>query len=179
MSNVLNRTTMLYLESVHTPDYPEEDWLVNPDLSNVSGVPPRHWVISGSDVLEMDAAAKAAVDGALIPGAMRDKILDLDEATREFVEDVTRYPPHRQRTLTQMMSEAHDAGQTNREAYIQQLWDWLGSGTCSVFDHFYEKRDEIVGQTTLAGVADVAWDFSTLSGCDPQVSIETARGILD
>lgn len=36
---------MQYLESVNTPDYPEADWVINPDLSAVEGVPQGYWVL--------------------------------------------------------------------------------------------------------------------------------------
>lgn len=60
MSSVLNRTTGVYLKRVHTPDYPVEDWVINPDLSTVSGIPTKHWFIDTGDVLrEMTTAEKA------------------------------------------------------------------------------------------------------------------------
>ncbi len=60
MGNVLNRTTGIYLESVNTPDYPSEDWVINPDLSTVSSVAKKHWFIDTGDVLrEMTTAEKA------------------------------------------------------------------------------------------------------------------------
>lgn len=60
MGNVLNRTTGIYLESVNTPDYPSEDWVINPDLSTVSAVAKKHWFIDTGDVLrEMTTAEKA------------------------------------------------------------------------------------------------------------------------
>lgn len=48
MANVLNRQSRLYLKSVNTPDYPESDWIINPDLSAVSGLPSQYWVIETS-----------------------------------------------------------------------------------------------------------------------------------
>lgn len=54
-----------YLESVNTPDYSSDpDCIVNPNVSAVLGVPRRYWKRSGSSVLEMSAAEKAAVDAA-------------------------------------------------------------------------------------------------------------------
>jgi len=62
MSNVLNRTTNQYLQSVNTPDYPVSDWIINPDLSAVVGVPSKYWEITGDTVTEMTPAEKAVVD---------------------------------------------------------------------------------------------------------------------
>lgn len=64
MADVLNRTTKEFLRSVHTPAYPADQWIRNPDLSAVSGLPTKYWKISGDTVLAMDAAEQAAVDAA-------------------------------------------------------------------------------------------------------------------
>lgn len=64
MSNVLNRTTKQYLISVSTPDYPDVDWIVNPDLSSVIGIAQKYWKISGDSVSEMTSEEKAVVDAA-------------------------------------------------------------------------------------------------------------------
>ncbi len=64
MANVINRTTLEYLESVNTPDYPVEDWIINPDLSGVAEVPRKYWKIVGDDVVEMDSGEKALVDAS-------------------------------------------------------------------------------------------------------------------
>jgi hypothetical protein len=58
MANVLNRLTKIYLQSVNTPDYPVNDWIVNPDLSNVAGVPSRYWKIVGDTITEMSVEEK-------------------------------------------------------------------------------------------------------------------------
>lgn len=62
MADVLNRTTGELLKSVNTPDYPESDYIINPDLSAVQDVPAKYLKIEGDAVSEMDAAGKTAVD---------------------------------------------------------------------------------------------------------------------
>ena len=64
MANVINRTTCEYLESVNTPDFSVLDWIINPDLSAVSGVPMKYWKCSGDSVVEMSQAEKDTVDAA-------------------------------------------------------------------------------------------------------------------
>lgn len=66
MADVLNRTTKVYLRSVNTPDYPTESWIINPDLSGVSGVLQKYWKIVGDTVVEMTQPEKDAVDEAEI-----------------------------------------------------------------------------------------------------------------
>jgi hypothetical protein len=65
MANVLNKTSLQYLESVNTPDYPPADWMINPDLSAVAGVRQRYWKIVSGSVVEMSQAEKDAVDTAI------------------------------------------------------------------------------------------------------------------
>lgn len=79
MANVINKTTFKYLRSVNTPDYPEEDWVINPDVSDLENreVPQIYWkVVENSEpdpdnegqfiysytVEEMTAEEKAARD---------------------------------------------------------------------------------------------------------------------
>lgn len=68
MSDVLNRTTKLYLKSVHTPSYPTSDWIINPNLSAVVNVPSKYWKITGDIVSEMSQAEKNAVDYPILSG---------------------------------------------------------------------------------------------------------------
>lgn len=58
MANVLNRTTKVYLESVSTPDFDPADYIINPDLSAVEGIPSKFWKITGDAVSEMSQAEK-------------------------------------------------------------------------------------------------------------------------
>jgi len=64
MANVLHRTTKKYIQSVNTPDYPIEDWIINPDLSAVTGFESKYWIITGDTVTLMGAAARDALDAA-------------------------------------------------------------------------------------------------------------------
>lgn len=73
MATVLNRTTLELIESAHTPDYDPAEWIVDPDLSQVAGVPRRYWKIVGDAVVPMTAPEAAQVDadiadaGATVP----------------------------------------------------------------------------------------------------------------
>jgi len=62
MANVLNRTTKEYRPSVNTPDFPESDWIINPDLSAVEGQPSKYWKIDGDTVTLMDDIERTIVD---------------------------------------------------------------------------------------------------------------------
>ena len=70
MGRVLNKTTKEYHRSVNTPDYPDEDWWVNPtgaETLHAAGVPSRYWNVDGSDnCTEMSAGEKTTVDDAVL-----------------------------------------------------------------------------------------------------------------
>lgn len=70
MANVIHRTTLEYLPSANTPDYPEPTWKHSPDMSAVAGLPrkywkaPADWSPPGAGPVAMNAAEQAAVDAA-------------------------------------------------------------------------------------------------------------------
>jgi hypothetical protein len=78
MATVLNRTTKQLIKSVNTPDYPESDWIIDPDLSGVVGVTTKYWVITGDVVSEMSQAEKDVVDAAEVQALEDGEILELD-----------------------------------------------------------------------------------------------------
>jgi hypothetical protein len=72
MAIVLNRTTGLTAPykkdirySANTPDFPTQDWIINPDLSAVEGFESKYWDISGDNVLLADQATRDARDAEL------------------------------------------------------------------------------------------------------------------
>jgi len=86
MSIVLNRTTKQLLRSANTPDYPAVDWIIEPNLSAVVGVPPKYWVITDDVISEMDQAAKDVVNAAEVQAVEDSEILQLDVGIlRRFV----------------------------------------------------------------------------------------------
>ncbi len=89
MADVVHRTTVQYLRSVHTPDYPIGTWIHDPDLSALSGVPQEHWKVVGDTVVEMNATEKEAVD---FPAAVANKISAVDSRTSELIDDGFEYP---------------------------------------------------------------------------------------
>ena len=46
MGRFVNRTTKAYVPRGHTPDFPVEDWIQNPNLDNVIGVAEKYWKIT-------------------------------------------------------------------------------------------------------------------------------------
>lgn len=62
MANVVNRTTKRYKRSVNTPDYPIQDWIINPDMSLVAGYQSKYWIITGDVITLMDETARSQAD---------------------------------------------------------------------------------------------------------------------
>lgn len=87
MANVLNKTTLEYRPSVHTPDFPSEEWLINPDLSQVKGVDPAYWVLDGPKVVPMTEEQRAAKDQQLAEAAKAEAVESArDETGRPLVK---------------------------------------------------------------------------------------------
>ena len=55
-SNVIEKKTMRYLKSVHTPLYDNENYIINPVLPKCDK---KYWVIKENQVVEMTEAEKA------------------------------------------------------------------------------------------------------------------------
>lgn len=65
MANFLNRTTKELRRSAgNAAQFPESEWIRNPDLGGVEGVLPAYWKISGDVVSAMTPAEAAAADAA-------------------------------------------------------------------------------------------------------------------
>lgn len=83
MANVIHREKKEFRKSVNTPEYSEQEWIINPDMSNVAGVEHQYWKISGDDVLEMNPIEKAVVIGrnfnALKESTKEDLLSSVDE----------------------------------------------------------------------------------------------------
>lgn len=71
MANVIHRTTLQFLQSVNTPDYPEPTWKHNPDMSQVAGLAERYWKWdSGTErPISQTAGEKTATDAAILAAA--------------------------------------------------------------------------------------------------------------
>ena len=95
LNNWLNRTTKQLILNTSPSDMgmaaPESDatWIYDPDLSAITGVLSKYWIITGDAVSEMSQAQKDAVDEAELT-ASRDlsiqvQIDDLETVLRQVV----------------------------------------------------------------------------------------------
>ena len=61
-SNVIEKKTMRYLKSVHTPNYQNENYIINPVLPTCAKI---YWVIKDNKVAEMTEGEKVVKDTEL------------------------------------------------------------------------------------------------------------------
>jgi hypothetical protein len=85
MSSALHRTTFQIVDSINTPDYPVGTWVINPDLSPVSGVAVKYWKLTGDVLSEMTQGEKDAVDAADLPSVKQSKMKTIDGRTDELI----------------------------------------------------------------------------------------------
>jgi hypothetical protein len=85
MATVLNRTSLELIESVNTPDYSTQDWVINPDLSPVSGVPVKYWKLAGDVLSEMSQAEKDTQDATDLPTLKQTRYAEIDARTDELI----------------------------------------------------------------------------------------------
>jgi hypothetical protein len=92
MGNYLHRTTKQYLQSWSPNDLPDPlaNYIEEPDLSAVEGVPNRYWIITGDVITEMSQGEKDALDAqALSDGrdaAIQEQIDGLDSVMRQLTK---------------------------------------------------------------------------------------------
>ena len=85
MASVIHRTTLQFLASVNTPDYPEPTWKWSPDMSHVAGVAFKYWKWDSlaEAPIPMTAGEQAAVDtadAAAVVAALEDEQTRLSAA---------------------------------------------------------------------------------------------------
>ena len=92
MGNFLHRTKKRYLSSTSPNELPEDisNYIEQPDLSAVEGVPTKYWVITGDIVSEMSSAEKAIVDQALLDIARDSRIQSAIDGVESDMRQVVK-----------------------------------------------------------------------------------------
>ena len=92
MGDYLHRTTKRYFKSWSPNELAEPlaNYIEDPDLSAVEGVPNIYWIITGDAVSEMSQGEKDAVDAAILTaardGAIQVEIDDLESVMRQLTK---------------------------------------------------------------------------------------------
>lgn len=93
MANVLNRTTKQYLLSVNTPDYPETEWIINPDLSGVKDLPVSHWIIDGDSVRPPNEEEAPAINAGVLEEQKMARLAEIDGRTAFLLQQPIEIEP--------------------------------------------------------------------------------------
>jgi hypothetical protein len=92
MGNYVHRTTKQYFQSVSPNELlePLANYIEDPDLSSVVGVPNIYWIITGDVITEMSQAEKDAVDAQMLSdardGAIQAEIDELESVLRQIAK---------------------------------------------------------------------------------------------
>jgi hypothetical protein len=126
MASVLNRTTKEFRGSVNTPDYDPADWIINPDLSAVSGEPNKYWIIDppGSDTVRLATPAEQAI----IDQAIADATTQRDRTAGAGAADDPGAVGMQNRSLIEVFNQ-RDNYLINRVLQLQQAMDDMKAST--------------------------------------------------
>lgn len=78
MGAVLHRVTKELRQSVHTPDFPEADWIHYPELDQVVGLPVEQWVIEGDSIRAANEGELATINAEKLAAAKARKCAEID-----------------------------------------------------------------------------------------------------
>ena len=90
MGNYLHRTSKQYLKSWSPNDLPEPlaNYIEEPDLSAVVGVPAKYWIVTDNVITEMSQPEKDAIDAQALSdvrdAAMQEQIDGLESVMRQL-----------------------------------------------------------------------------------------------
>lgn len=114
---------------------------------------------------------------------VKSEISSLDVMVRDYV--YTKYPNHRQMTLSKLQGDARALGKLEANNYIQTCFDWMQ--LC--FSYYYQNEDAIMtiaedlNKSEAQKRIDIAQvlsnvNFSSLDALDPLVTIRHAMELL-
>jgi len=129
MASVLHRTTKEFRSSVNTPDFDVGNWIINPDLSAVTGQPNKYWIIDppGSDTVRLATAPEQAV----IDQAIADAVTTRDRTAGSAAADDPGAVGMQNRSLIEVFNQ-RDNYVINRIEELQQAMDAMKLSTGAV-----------------------------------------------
>ena len=175
MATVINRSTKSLFYSVNTPDYSDIDWIINPDLSQLTSVPQKYWKIYGDLVLEMTTPEKAVVDAGIASNTFPPS---MDVATS--VSSSTTNTAYTTKLSFDINLEAI------KEYEISYNFVWSYSATTSSFKYrLTHFKDELISLAQVSVTPTLATDilnvynaknFSVLTSGVYTIKLEFAAG---
>jgi hypothetical protein len=164
----------LRVYSINTPDYSTDDWLINPDLSGVSGVDCWYWKVTGTPpggaVEEMTSGEKDVVDATRLANAKATRKPELADEGDSYVEE--RYPNWQQLDALYIDSIRD---RPNRATYLLPYVKWREKVSAEV----KAKQADVDAASTVTAVNAIVLDTTTLTAADPGVTIAAAIAETD
>lgn len=130
--------------------------------------------LSPTESAALDAVVSFHVGVETLDAAKARVISDLEIDIRMYVERPENYPPHRQRSLLDLLIEARLEGLVNRASYVVQFKEWIFN---EVMAYYYQKEAEIEACTTIDQVEAVTWDSEQFDSTNPHVTIAHTMSI--
>jgi len=168
MATVVNKITLEVIESVNTPEYNLDEWLINPTIPDS---PKRHWKVYGNTIIIKNPTERASADAEWLSQVKSDKKDQFKEDLGEALR--SKYTDDEKLSLLLILQLAVAAGNTARVTYISQLAAWIDQGQ----DLLYAAQDNVDAATTEDEVSAMELNLDAWLAADPQVVIRTAKGI--
>ena len=168
MATVVNKITLEVIQSVNTPEYDLDEWLINP---NIPDSPKRHWKVYGNSIILKSASERASADAEWLSQVKSDKKDQFKEDLGEAIR--SKYTDDEKLSLLLILQLAIAAGNTARVTYVSQLAGWIDQGQ----DLLYAAQDNVDAATTEDEVSAMELNLDAWLAADPQVVIRTAKGI--
>ena len=182
MACFVNRNTLEVIKSAPADAYDDvtDEATGWPLMINVGSedalpsIPKRYWKAFEDSIGVKSEEEQADADALLLATAKASTIRSAETLFEWAFDQI--YPERRQRTLAWMVSAANRKGLVNREAYINQLDDWLMDG----LQHLAITINGIKLETSVGAVleTDTSWVEAWLA-TDPKVSIFAAMEIAN
>jgi hypothetical protein len=180
---VLDRDTkqLLQVTAAALPQYPDDEWIHNPDLTAVQGLPIEYWKISGNTVLEMTAQEKLAVDGSLLTQHKQNRNDALWQAAWDWNFAYISGGTYSLMDNIVAKSNAilNNPGSTPEQIALANMALPMAVGdqqwVKNVWGTYYQRRAQIWAATNEIQVAAVSLDFTFIG--EPPYSVGTLMGV--
>lgn len=182
MADAIHRTDrdyrgyLLRVFSINTPEYSTDDWLINPDLSNVSGVPEYYWKVTGTPpggtVEEMSTSEKNTVDSNRLSEIKAAKKQQLIVDKESYIE--SKYSEGDRKSFNTMYSKGLRK-RPNRMAYVEPFMVWVEQ----VDQELVDKQNAVDSASSISEVNAIEIDTAALDLGDPGITISGALAIMD
>ncbi len=146
MNLIINKLNMNLFYAYDISSYSGSEWLINPDLLNVSNIDKRYWKIENDTVVEMTQEEKIIADSQWLQIQKDKKIEILWEACYDYQNQFFNEPMW---TKIMQLQLSGDSRANEIDACVNRLW-----GT------YYTRRYIVNHAEDIETINSVSYDFS-------------------